>query len=78
MQSSAQEVTMLFKLIAAAKDSWACLTKERIPAWRVLKLCYLFPIDFNFLIGPKMGELKFFAMKALPGGQSCHQLIYIA
>ena len=24
MQSSAQEVTMLFKLIAAAKDSWAC------------------------------------------------------
>ena len=25
MQSSAQEVTLLFKLIAAAKDSWACL-----------------------------------------------------
>ena len=25
MQSSAQEVTMLFKLIAAAKDSWVCL-----------------------------------------------------
>ena len=24
MQSSAQEATMLFKLIAAAKDSWAC------------------------------------------------------
>ena len=24
MQLSAQEVTMLFKLIAAAKDSWAC------------------------------------------------------
>ena len=24
MQSSAQEVTMLFKLTAAAKDSWAC------------------------------------------------------
>ena len=24
MQSSAQGVTMLFKLIAAAKDSWAC------------------------------------------------------
>ena len=24
MQSSAQEVTMLFKVIAAAKDSWAC------------------------------------------------------
>ena len=24
MQSSAQEVTMLSKLIAAAKDSWAC------------------------------------------------------
>ena len=27
MQSSAQEVTMLFKLIAAAKDSWACYTE---------------------------------------------------
>ena len=27
MQSSAQEVTMLFKLIAAAKDSWACWTQ---------------------------------------------------
>ena len=25
MQSLGQEVTMLFKLIAAAKDSWACL-----------------------------------------------------
>ena len=25
MQSSAQEVTMLIKLFAAAKDSWACL-----------------------------------------------------
>ena len=24
MQSSVQEVTMLFKLIAAAKDTWAC------------------------------------------------------
>ena len=24
MKSSAQEVTMLFKLIVAAKDSWAC------------------------------------------------------
>ena len=24
MQSSAQEVTMLSKLIAAAEDSWAC------------------------------------------------------
>ena len=28
MQSSAQEVTMLFKLIAAAKDSWACLFRK--------------------------------------------------
>ena len=33
MQSSAQEVTMLSKLIAAAKDSWACFlgTIPRIP-----------------------------------------------
>ena len=30
MQSSAQEVTMLFKLIAAAMDSWACLRKMNI------------------------------------------------
>ena len=30
MQSSAQEVTMLFKLIAAAKDSWACSESEGI------------------------------------------------
>ena len=28
MQSSAQEVTMLFKLIAAAKDSWACSLQD--------------------------------------------------
>ena len=27
MQSSAQEVTMIFKLIAAAKDSWVCLSQ---------------------------------------------------
>ena len=30
MQSSAQEVTMLFKLIAAAKDSWACSSKYTV------------------------------------------------
>ena len=30
MQSSAQEVTMLFKLIAAAKDSWACFFKPSL------------------------------------------------
>ena len=24
-----------------------------------------------------MGELKFFAMKALPGGQSCYQVIFL-
>ena len=30
MQPSAQEVTMLFKLIAAAKDSWACLNKQTL------------------------------------------------
>ena len=30
MQSSAQEVKMLFKLIAAAKDSWACLIKFEV------------------------------------------------
>ena len=29
MQSSAQEVTMLFKLIEAAKDSWACLIFQK-------------------------------------------------
>ena len=28
MQSSAQEVTMLFKLIAATKDSWTCFVKR--------------------------------------------------
>ena len=45
-------------------------TKERIPAQKVLKLCCLFPIDFNFLLEAIVGKLKFFAMKALPGGQS--------
>ena len=41
MQSSAQEVTMLFKLIAATKDSWACL----------LRFC------LEILHSPKAGEV---------------------
>ena len=36
----------------------------------------LAPIDLAFFLGAKMGEWKFFAMKALPCGQSCHQVIY--
>ena len=30
LQAAAQEVTMLFKLIAAAKDSWACLISRHL------------------------------------------------
>ena len=30
MQSPAQEVTMLFNLIAGAKDSWACFTQREV------------------------------------------------
>ena len=45
MQSSAQEVTMLFKLIAAANDSWACLVK-----WALnLKLAELATISPSFI-----------------------------
>ena len=46
MQSSAQEVTILFELIAAAKDSWACLFPQKSlyfscevrPAWRECRI----------------------------------------
>ena len=41
MQSSAQEVTMLFKLIAAAKDSWACFFHINLLVIRVLPVPFL-------------------------------------
>ena len=38
MQSSAQEMTKLFKLIAAAKDSWARSLQVLVVGWRSAEL----------------------------------------
>ena len=43
MPSSAQEVTMLFKLIIAAKDSWACLQLDKLDDRRQ-HLCHRFAL----------------------------------
>ena len=53
------------------------LTKDKIPAWS-LKIMLSVPHQFQFLSESQNGGIEIFTMKALPGGQSCHQVIYQA
>ena len=45
IKTSAQEVTMLLKLIAAAKDSWACLNPLTLKIIDCLTNCNVYDIQ---------------------------------
>ena len=55
MQSTAQEVTMLFKLIATAKDSWACFYIKR--TWTNSNYTRSLQLIAVFLVPHKEGNI---------------------
>ena len=69
MQSSAQEVTMLFKLIAAAKDSWACLffNSARFGAFFIFmgpfKAIFGVGVKFKHIFGPPNVDYQLWVWK---------------